>query len=117
MHFRRTAMRDVELRGQTIRRGDKVVTWYISANRDEQVFDDPYRFDVGRWPNPQVAFGPHGASLHFCLGADLARMEVAILFQELLPRLRSIEPAGKVERLRSNFHNGIKHMPVRVTTR
>jgi cytochrome P450 len=116
MHFRRTAMRDVELRGQTIRRGDKVVTWYISANRDEEVFDDPYRFDVGRWPNPQVAFGPHGASLHFCLGADLARMEVAILFQELLPRLRSIELVGKVERLRSNFHNGIKHMPVRVTT-
>jgi hypothetical protein len=117
MHFRRTAMRDVELRGQRIRAGDKVVTWYISANRDELVFEDPYRFDAGRWPNPQVAFGPQGASLHFCLGADLARMEVAILFRELLPRLRSIELAGSVERLRSNFHNGLKHMPVRVTAR
>jgi cytochrome P450 len=117
MHFRRTAMRDVELRGQRIRAGDKVVTWYISANRDELVFDDPYRFDIARSPNPQVAFGPHGASLHFCLGADLARMEVAVLFQELLPRLRSIDLAGPVERLRSNFHNGVKHLPVRAAAR
>ncbi len=72
--------------------GDKVVTWYISANRDEEVFDDPYRFDVTRKPNDHVTFGPGGP--HFCLGAHLARLETKILFQELLPRLASIELAG-----------------------
>jgi cytochrome P450 len=112
MHFRRTATRDVELRGQHIRAGDKVVTWYISANRDEEVFADPYRFDVTRRPNDHVTFGPGGP--HFCLGAHLARLETKILFQELLPRLRSIELAGPVERIRSNFVNGIKRMPVAV---
>jgi cytochrome P450 len=111
MHFRRTAARDTELRGQAIREGDKVVTWYISANRDELVFEDPYRFDVTRSPNPQVAFGPHGASLHFCLGADLARLETRVMFEELASRVRSIRLAGPYERLRSNFHNGIKHLP------
>ena len=93
MHFRRTATRDVELRGQQIKAGDKVVTWYISANRDEEVFPDPYRFDVTRTPNDHVTFGPGGP--HFCLGAHLARLETKILFQELLPRLRSIELAGR----------------------
>ncbi len=112
LHFRRTATRDVELRGQQIKAGDKVVTWYISANRDEEVFDDPYRFDVTRKPNDHVTFGPGGP--HFCLGAHLARLETKILFQELLPRLASIELAGPVERIRSNFVNGIKRMPVRV---
>ena len=92
MHFRRTATRDVELRGQRIKAGDKVVTWYISANRDEDVFPDPYRFDVTRTPNDHVTFGPGGP--HFCLGAHLARLETKILFQELLPRLRSIEIMG-----------------------
>jgi cytochrome P450 len=113
MHFRRTATRDTELRGQPIREGDKVVTWYISANRDEEVFEDPYRFDVTR-PNAHehVTFGPGGP--HFCLGAHLAKLETKVLFQELLPRLRSIELSGPVERMRSNFVNGIKHMPVRV---
>jgi cytochrome P450 len=114
MHFRRTATRDVELRGQRIRAGDKVVTWYISANRDEEVFPDPYRFDVTRTPNDHVTFGPGGP--HFCLGAHLARLETKILFQELLPRLRSIEFVGPVERIRSDFVNGIKRMPVRVRT-
>jgi cytochrome P450 len=114
MHFRRTATRDVELRGQRIRAGDKVVTWYISANRDEEVFPDPYRFDVTRTPNDHVTFGPGGP--HFCLGAHLARLETKILFQELLPRLRSIEFVGAVERIRSDFVNGIKRMPVRVRT-
>ena len=113
LHFRRTATRDVELRGQQIKAGDKVVTWYISANRDEEMFADPYRFDVTRTPNDHVTFGPGGP--HFCLGAHLARLETKILFQELLPRLSSIEPAGPVERIRSNFVNGIKRMPVRVT--
>jgi cholest-4-en-3-one 26-monooxygenase len=114
LHFRRTATRDHELRGQRIAVGDKVVTWYISANRDEEVFSDPYRFDVTRRPNDHVTFGPGGP--HFCLGAHLARLETKILFQELLPRLRSIELAGPVERIRSNFVNGIKRMPVRVAT-
>ncbi|MGZ4154732.1 MAG: cytochrome P450 [Actinomycetota bacterium] len=113
LHFRRTATRDVELRGQRIKAGDKVVTWYISANRDESVFPDPYVFDVTRKPNDHVTFGPGGP--HFCLGAHLARLETKILFQELLPRLASIELAGPVERIRSNFVNGIKRMPVRVT--
>ena len=114
LHFRRTATRDVELRGQQIKAGDKVVTWYISANRDEEMFPDPYRFDVTRKPNDHVTFGPGGP--HFCLGAHLARLETKILFQELMPRLASIELAGPVERIRSNFVNGIKRMPVRVTT-
>ena len=83
LHFRRTATRDVELRGQQIKAGDKVVTWYISANRDEEKFADPYRFDVTRKPNDHVTFGPGGP--HFCLGAHLARLETRILFQELLP--------------------------------
>jgi cytochrome P450 len=112
LHFRRTATRDTELAGQRIRAGDKVVTWYISANRDENAFPDPHRFDIARWPNEHVTFGPGGP--HFCLGAHLARLETKILFQELLPRLRSIEPAGPMERMRSNFVNGIKHLPVRV---
>jgi cytochrome P450 len=112
MHFRRTATRDTELRGEPIREGEKVVTWYISANRDEDQFADPYRFDVGRRPNEHVTFGPGGP--HFCLGAHLAKLETKVLFQELLPRLRSIELTGPVERMRSNFVNGIKHMPVRV---
>ena len=115
LHFRRTATRDTELRGQAIAHGDKVVTWYISANRDEEVFPDPYRFDVTRTPNDHVTFGPGGP--HFCLGAHLARLETKVLFQELLPRLASIELVGPVERIRSNFVNGIKRMPVRVTTR
>ena len=112
MHFRRTATRDIELRGQPIKEGDKVVTWYISANRDEEVFPDPYRFDVTRKPNDHVTFGPGGP--HFCLGAHLARLETKILFQEMIPRLDTIELAGPIERIRSNFVNGIKRMPVRV---
>ena len=111
MYFRRTAPADFELRGQTIREGDKVALWYISANRDEEVFDDPHRFDVGRTPNEHVAFG--GGGPHFCLGANLARLEIRVMFEELLDRLPDIELAGPVERLRSNFINGIKHMPVK----
>lgn len=113
-HFRRTATRDVDLRGQHIKAGDKVVTWFTSANRDEEAFPDPYTFDVSRLPNDHVTFGPGGP--HFCLGAHLARLETKILFQELLPRLRSIDLAGPVERIRSNFVNGIKRMPVKVRT-
>ena len=112
MQFRRTATRDAVLHGQGIREGDKVVVWFISANYDDEVFPDPYRFDVGRDPNPHVAFGAGGP--HFCLGGPLARMEVRVLFEELLPRLSAIEVTGPISRLRSNFINGIKHMPVRV---
>ncbi len=110
--FRRTATRDAELRGRRIRKGDKVVAWYISANRDEDAFDDPYRFDVARHPNDHATFGPGGP--HYCLGAHLARLEIRLMFEELLPRVAHIELPGPVERLRSNFINGIKHMPVRI---
>lgn len=113
-HFRRTATRDVELRGQRIRAGDKVVMWFASGNRDEEVFDRPYELDVTRRPNDHVTFGR--GSPHFCLGANLARMEIRLMFETLLPRLKHIEPAGDVTRVRSNFVNGIKRFPVRVRT-
>jgi cholest-4-en-3-one 26-monooxygenase len=106
--FLRTATRDVEVRGQKIREGDKVVLFYASANRDEEMFPDPDRFDVGRQPNDHLAFG---IGPHFCLGANLARLEIRVMFEELLRRLPDIALAGPVERLRSNFINGIKRMP------
>ena len=111
MHFRRTARTDTELGGQAIREGDKVVMWYSSANRDESVFTDAGRFDVGRTPNEHVAFGAGGP--HFCLGASLARLEARVMFEELLARMPGLEPAGDVKRLGSNFINGIKSLPVR----
>lgn len=113
-HFRRTATRDVELGGRTISEGDKVVMWFASGNRDEAVFADPYRFDVTRTKVDHVTFGK--GSPHLCLGNMLARMEIRLMFQELIPRLRRIEPAGDVTRIRSNFVNGIKKFPVRVET-
>jgi cytochrome P450 len=113
LHFRRTATRDVELRGRRIRAGDKVVTWYVSANRDEEVFADPFRFDVARKPNDHVTFGKGGP--HFCLGAHLAKLEIRIMFEELLPRLADMEPTGSIERMRTNFTNALKRMPVRAT--
>jgi cholest-4-en-3-one 26-monooxygenase len=111
--FRRTALKDTEIRGQRIRAGDKVVIFYSSANRDEDVFPDPYTFDVGRDPNPHIGFG--GGGPHFCLGTHLARLELTVLFELLLDRMPDIRPAGEVRRLRSNFINGIKEMPVRFT--
>ncbi len=113
IYFRRTASRDTVIRGQTVREGDKVVMYYVSANRDEEAFAEADRFDVGRTPNDHVAFGAGGT--HFCLGANLARLEIRILFEELLRRLPDMAPAGPVQRLRSNFISGIKHMPVRFT--
>ena len=110
LHFRRTAMQDVELRGTTIAAGDKVTTWFVSGNRDEDVFPDADTFDVGRSPNPHMTFGPGG--VHHCLGAHLARLETRIAFEELLSRPVEFELAGSVERLRSNLGNGIKRMPV-----
>jgi cholest-4-en-3-one 26-monooxygenase len=113
MQFRRTAMQDVSLGAADMRAGDKVVMYHSSANRDAGVFGETAdRFDVGRSPNPHVAFG---FGPHFCLGASLARVEMRAMFSELLRRLPDIELAGPVERLRSNFINGIKHLPVRFT--
>jgi cholest-4-en-3-one 26-monooxygenase len=112
MHFRRTATRDTQIGAQAVSEGDKVIFWHISANRDEDVFADPDRFDVARSPNDHVAFG--GGGSHFCLGANLARVEIKIMFSELLREMPDLELAGDVQRLRSNFINGIKHLPVAV---
>jgi cholest-4-en-3-one 26-monooxygenase len=112
-NFRRTATRDTKLRDVPIAEGDKVVMYYASANRDEEVFDDPHRFDVGRTPNDHVTFG--GGGVHYCLGASLARAEIRATMRQLVERLPDIEPAGPVARLHSDFVNGIKTMPVRFT--
>ena len=113
LHFRRTATVDTQIGGQPIAAGDKVVMWHISANRDEQVFDDPFRFDIERTPNDHIAFG--GGGPHFCLGANLARLELRLIFRELVTRIPDMSLAGDVDVLRSNFIGGIKRMPVRFT--
>ena len=112
MYFRRTATRDAEIRGVRIPEGEKVTLWYPSANRDEEAFPDPDRFDPTRHPNEHLAFG-HGQ--HFCLGSHLARMEIRVMFEELLRRLPDMELAGPVRMLRSHFIDGIKSIPVRYT--
>lgn len=109
---RRTATRATTLGGHEIAPGDKVLFWEGSANRDEQVFARSMRFEIGRDPNPHLSFG-HG--LHYCLGANLARLEMQVVFEELLPRFRGYELAGPVEWTRSNRHTGIRHMPVVLT--
>jgi cholest-4-en-3-one 26-monooxygenase len=109
--FRRTATRATELGGQQIAEGDKVVFFYSSANRDEEVFAAPREFDIGREPNPHVGFG--GGGPHFCLGRHLAALELRVLLRALAERMPGIALDGEVSRLRSNFINGIKHMPVR----
>ncbi len=114
MYFRRNARRDVTLGGQEIKAGEKISLWYISANRDESVFDEPFRFDITRDPNPHIAFG--GGGPHFCLGAQLARLEIRLLFEELAARVPRLEALGEPDRLRSNFIGGIKHLPVRLAT-
>jgi cytochrome P450 len=111
-HMARRATTDVEIRGEAMRPGDSVLMWYPSANRDEDVFDDPYRFDITRSPNDHLAFGHHE---HFCLGAGFAKKEIRVMFEELFERYPRIELNGKPERLRSNFINGIKRMPVRLS--
>jgi cholest-4-en-3-one 26-monooxygenase len=113
MNFRRTAVTDATLSDTKIAAGDKVVFFHASANRDESVFDDPDTFDVGRDPNPHVAFG--GGGPHFCLGANLARMEIRVMFEHLLDRLPDIHQDGDVQRLQSQFINGVKHLPVAFT--
>ncbi|MFI6790535.1 cytochrome P450 [Nonomuraea sp. NPDC050383] len=113
-NFRRTATCDTELHGRRIAAGEKVVTFYMSANHDETVFADPYTFDIRRDPNDHVTFG--GGGPHFCLGANLARLQITCMIRELLRRFPAAEHAGPVRRMRSDFINGIKHMPVRFTT-
>jgi cholest-4-en-3-one 26-monooxygenase len=114
MYFRRNVTKDTELRGEHLAAGDKVSIWYVSANRDEEVFDDPFRFDIERSPNDHVAFG--GGGPHFCLGSSLARMEIHVLFQELARRVPTLTSLGQPDRLRSNFIGGIKHLPVELRT-
>ena len=110
MNFRRTAMVDTELSGTRIAAGDKIVFFHASANRDEDIFTDPDAFDVGRDPNPHIAFG--GGGPHFCLGTNLARMEIRVMFEHLLDRMPDIRQDGEVQRLQSQFINGVKHIPV-----
>ena len=112
IQFQRTATQDIEMRGKTIRKGDSVVMWYPSANRDEEVFPDPYRFDIRRDPNDHFAFGGYGE--HFCLGANLARWEMRAIFHALLPILPNLELAGAPEMVPSSLHvGGIKRQMVR----
>ena len=108
MHFRRTATEATEIRGVPVAAGDKVVMWYTSANYDEDVFEEPFRFDLHRDPNPHVTFG---TGRHVCLGASLARLEVRVFFEEFLGRVSGFE-VGDPDLLRSNFIRGIKHLPV-----
>jgi ferredoxin-NADP reductase len=110
-HFRRTATRDVELHGQRIRAGDKVVMWFASGNRDEARFDDPYTLRLDRTPNEHMTFGK---GPHTCMGAHLARFEMKILFETLLPRIGEVSQTGDIVRVRSNFVNGIKKFPIRI---
>jgi cytochrome P450 len=109
-HFMRTAAEDTTVHGIPIAAGESVLLSYASANRDEDVFDDPFRFDVRREPNKHVAFG---YGVHFCMGAALARMEVNSFFSELLPRLKSIELSGDPQLVATTFVGGLKHLPVR----
>jgi linalool 8-monooxygenase len=111
MHMRRTAIADSVVRSKTIRRGDKVIMWYVSGNRDEQIFTNPFGFDLTRAEATQLGFG---VGQHFCLGARLAELQLRILFTEFLRRYPNAEPSGPIRRMRSNFVAGIKEMPVRL---
>jgi cholest-4-en-3-one 26-monooxygenase len=113
MEFRRTATRDARIGEQEVKQGDKIILFHPSANRDEAVFDDPHRFDIGRDPNPHLSFG--GGGPHYCLGAHLARLQLRCMFEALLDRQPDIELLAPVRRLRSNFISGIKEMRVRLS--
>jgi cytochrome P450 len=112
--FMRTAQRDYVIRGVKIAAGESVLLSYVSGNRDEEVFSDPFTFDVGRDPNRHIAFG---YGVHFCLGAALARLEINSFFSELLPRLESVELAGRPDYLATTFVGGLKHLPIRYSLR
>jgi cholest-4-en-3-one 26-monooxygenase len=109
--FQRTALNDVEIGGQTIKKGDRVGLYYASGNHDEDVFENPDRFDILRDPNPHLAFGGHGA--HYCIGANLARLEVEVMFNVIADRMPDITKIGEPRRLRHAWINGIKELPVR----
>lgn len=109
-HFMRTAMQDYTLHGKTIKQGDGLCMFYWSGNRDDEAFEEPYKFKVDRNVSKHVAFG---YGVHLCLGMHLARMELKALFNELLPRLKSIELAGEAKNTRANFVGGLKTLPVR----
>jgi cholest-4-en-3-one 26-monooxygenase len=110
MYFRRNVTEDMEYKGHQLKAGEKVSIWYVSANRDEDVFENPFEFDITRSPNDHVAFG--GGGPHHCLGANLARMEMRLFFEELTRLVPKVEQVGEISRLRSNFIGGIKHLPV-----
>lgn len=112
--FMRTAQADTEVRGVPIAKGESVLLSYVSANRDEEVFADPFRFDVGRDPNKHLSFG-HG--VHFCLGAALARLEMNSFFSELIPRIKSVEMADDPQLIATTFVGGPKHLPIRYSLR
>ena len=112
-YMRRTATEDTELHGKAIQAGDKLCMFYLAANRDEAVFDDPYRFDVRRSPNDHIGFG--GPGPHFCLGAHLARREITVMFRELFQRVPDIQASGPPELLLSSFSHGVKHLPATFT--
>lgn len=114
LHMRRTALADTEIGGKRIAAGDKVVLWYISGNRDETVFEDPFRFDVGRGNIQHLGFG---TGAHFCLGSRLAEMQLRVAFGQLAQCVRRFEPAGRSRRFRSNFINGLKDLPVTLVAR
>lgn len=114
-HFRRTATKDVELNGVQIKAGQKVVPWFASGNRDEEIFENPNKMDVTRNPNEHMTFGRGGP--HMCLGNALARLEIKIMFEDLIQRIDSVELTGEIDYLRSNFVHGIKRMPVKVNLR
>jgi cytochrome P450 len=114
IYNRRTATEDIERHGEVIRAGDKVVLWWEAANFDDRIFDEPRAFNIRRTPNPHVSFG---LGTHFCLGANLARMEIRLMFEQLLDKVGSIELTGPVERTRSNKHAGYRHMPVAIRGR
>ena len=112
-YFRRTATDDTVIRGQEIKRGEKLGMIYTSANRDEDVFADPHRFDIRRNPNPHLSFG---IAEHFCLGVHLARLEGRVFFEELLARFPTIELTGEPRRMRSNLNNALKTLPLHLAT-
>ena len=114
-HFRRTATKDVDFNGVLIKKGQKIVPWFASGNRDDSVFENPNKFDVTRNPNEHMAFGRGGP--HMCLGNALARIELRVMFEDLVNRVDKVERIGEVDFLRSNFVHGIKRMPVKVTLR
>ncbi|MEO0024410.1 MAG: hypothetical protein RL196_851 [Actinomycetota bacterium] len=114
-HFRRTATTDAVINGQNIKAGQKVVTWFASGNRDEKIFENPDKFDVSRATNEHMSFGRGGP--HMCLGNALARIELRVMFEDLIARVDKVELAGDIDYLRSNFVHGIKRMPVKVSLR